>query len=57
MISEFIQHLNEVASPGVLILVLVEDGLGGTEQQFMLHLLWVLILVLVEDGLGAVRWF
>ena len=37
----------------VLILVLVEDGLGDTYET-LYHLLFetVLILVLVEDGLG-----
>ena len=38
---------------GVLILVLVEDGLGGYEKDSKHRLLSVLILVLVEDGLGG----
>ncbi len=38
---------------GVLILVLLEDGIGGW-LGFMLICLWcVLILVLLEDGIGA----
>ena len=37
----------------VLILVLVEDGLGGDKGGFIEHEANVLILVLVEDGLGA----
>ena len=40
---------------GVLILVLVEDGLGGEIHLPKLLHLRVLILVLVEDGLGG--WF
>ena len=40
----------------VLILVLVEDGLGGFPSVGRLHRLEiVLILVLVEDGLGAAK--
>ena len=39
---------------GVLILVLVEDGLGGyDEEDGLRNTIYVLILVLVEDGLGA----
>ena len=37
----------------VLILVLVEDGLGGNISIFSAIENTVLILVLVEDGLGA----
>ena len=37
----------------VLILVLVEDGLGGTGRVTLNGCTLVLILVLVEDGLGA----
>ncbi len=37
----------------VLILVLVEDGLGGNVQPQQLERGRVLILVLVEDGLGG----
>ncbi len=37
---------------GVLILVLVEDGLGEAFTEFSLYNSIVLILVLVEDGLG-----
>ena len=37
----------------VLILVLVEDGLGAFEELGEDHFTWVLILVLVEDGLGG----
>ena len=39
----------------VLILVLVEDGLGESSVMAILHgVLGVLILVLVEDGLGGI---
>ena len=37
----------------VLILVLVEDGLGDGLKRRQVNLAGVLILVLVEDGLGA----
>ena len=37
----------------VLILVLVEDGLGVVRKKFDTSLWKVLILVLVEDGLGV----
>ena len=38
----------------VLILVLVEDGLGATKELVIRNLVSiVLILVLVEDGLGG----
>ena len=37
----------------VLILVLVEDGLGDLSEMSNYHLINVLILVLVEDGLGV----
>ena len=37
----------------VLILVLVEDGLGvRLSRKYTIYMLIVLILVLVEDGLG-----
>ena len=39
----------------VLILVLVEDGLGVQINWIMAHIITVLILVLVEDGLGVVE--
>ena len=40
----------------VLILVLVEDGLGEDIKIYWSNSqLWVLILVLVEDGLGAAK--
>ena len=38
----------------VLILVLVEDGLGVLHGQSKKNVVMVLILVLVEDGLGGV---
>ena len=38
----------------VLILVLVEDGLGDLSEMSNYHLINVLILVLVEDGLGGI---
>ena len=37
----------------VLILVLVEDGLGGDSTRLLGSQNFVLILVLVEDGLGG----
>ena len=37
----------------VLILVLVEDGLGVAKTWMQASYNWVLILVLVEDGLGV----
>ena len=37
----------------VLILVLVEDGLGGNRKTAHGYIQLVLILVLVEDGLGV----
>ena len=37
----------------VLILVLVEDGLGASNELARRRFFGVLILVLVEDGLGA----
>ena len=37
----------------VLILVLVEDGLGDSSDDVKTSHLQVLILVLVEDGLGG----
>ena len=41
--------------PTVLILVLVEDGLGGQgKSAYRVHNRNVLILVLVEDGLGVI---
>ena len=43
--QNFILHI-------VLILVLVEDGLGEDVQMAYSHTALVLILVLVEDGLG-----
>ena len=39
----------------VLILVLVEDGLGADKVARIIKNLGVLILVLVEDGLGVAR--
>ena len=40
----------------VLILVLVEDGLGGQRYAASSKNATVLILVLVEDGLGVKTW-
>ncbi len=40
----------------VLILVLVEDGLGDRQVEVTLSNGTVLILVLVEDGLGVLLW-
>ena len=38
----------------VLILVLVEDGLGAMSKSILSEKIYVLILVLVEDGLGVI---
>ena len=52
MVSEF-DSLPSYAGPwGVLILVVVEDGLGAPKEWEFRHDLGVLILVVVEDGLG-----
>ncbi len=48
--SEYEQFLN--LNYEVLILVLVEDGLGGLLVKRICSCFLVLILVLVEDGLG-----
>ena len=40
------------AADGVLILVLMEHGLGETDFSFGSKTLYVLILVLMEHGLG-----
>ena len=46
----------KAATVKVLILVLVEDGLGGSAQGAVSsNVAQVLILVLVEDGLGALK--
>ena len=52
MVSEHgeARHIRRITR--VLILVLVEDGLGALAILFSLHFYIVLILVLVEDGLG-----
>ena len=44
------------SNPRVLILVLVEDGLGAENFNFKVVAVSVLILVLVEDGLGVSVW-
>ena len=54
MVSEIASHADKHPVCLVLILVLVEDGLGVNRLiNFSSHVLRVLILVLVEDGLGA----
>ena len=54
MVSEFLNNGIIFDAKAVLILVLVEDGLGAwTVEQFKDLQKDVLILVLVEDGLGA----
>ncbi len=50
MVSEYLLQ-TAITTKSVLILVLVEDGLGALGMQSTL-LRAVLILVLVEDGLG-----
>ena len=54
MVSEISFNADNVAIVVVLILVLVEDGLGGNLYRCRRRRpRVVLILVLVEDGLGA----
>ena len=53
MVSEFDFNVIAVSADGVLILVLVEDGLGAIVEEVKKAVQRkVLILVLVEDGLG-----
>ena len=52
MVSEFELTDETKQNEGVLILVLVEDGLGVLIDSPQLAVEFVLILVLVEDGLG-----
>ena len=52
MVSEWRPDVQMAYNHTVLILVLVEDGLGG-ELSNDLDYYEVLILVLVEDGLGV----
>ena len=54
MVSETPEDTPVVSKVTVLILVLVEDGLGDTSKTInKINKLVVLILVLVEDGLGG----
>ena len=53
MVSETENLSQEELNAFVLILVLVEDGLGGTYWPTFVGYAKVLILVLVEDGLGG----
>ena len=54
MVSENNEEDISVIEEGVLILVLVEDGLGVCHKSTPgIYVLSVLILVLVEDGLGV----
>ena len=56
MVSEWIKKRNLANCVLVLILVLVEDGLGvHSAKLFIFMVEKVLILVLVEDGLGVNR--
>ena len=55
MVSERQNCLRKEGITGVLILVLVEDGLGDEVAKQPLVKVTVLILVLVEDGLGEVK--
>ena len=54
MVSELLYIPSWELSPGrVLILVLMEDGLGVLAQNpKVMDVVYVLILVLMEDGLG-----
>ena len=54
MVSEIFQKVLKMLQKNVLILVLVEDGLGvPLPRKVATSLTPVLILVLVEDGLGG----
>ena len=54
MVSEAWHRYQNATGFLVLILVLVEDGLGGTKRILLYAIMHtVLILVLVEDGLGG----
>ena len=55
MVSEsYTYTVDKIANGYVLILVLVEDGLGAVKgASFTTLPIGVLILVLVEDGLGV----
>ena len=53
MVSESFKTSYFTCGKAVLILVLVEDGLGGTLADIFSSFTSVLILVLVEDGLGV----
>ncbi len=54
MVSELMKTQTMYIEVNVLILVLVEDGLGVSNNMIILRQKeYVLILVLVEDGLGV----
>ena len=53
MVSELYKNSKRNSGALVLILVLVEDGLGAEKHEELKQIIQVLILVLVEDGLGA----
>ena len=53
MVSEDNPWIHKSPQVEVLILVLVEDGLGEYKNNPTQITMAVLILVLVEDGLGA----
>ena len=52
MVSEYIVSSARSILEQVLILVVMEDGLGVTRSQQLKSLAAVLILVVMEDGLG-----
>ncbi len=54
MVSEILGVAYQFINGGVLILVLVEDGLGAQLRPSQARNWRVLILVLVEDGLGVI---
>ncbi len=54
MVSEMVSNVLKWIKETVLILVLVEDGLGEVFSKFLFKFNIVLILVLVEDGLGGI---
>ena len=55
MVSERVEAETLGNKKYVLILVLVEDGLGAAKEELLAVLRGVLILVLVEDGLGGLQ--
>ena len=49
----FVTYVSFPKKGGVLILVVMEDGLGDLLTKFIKNIHKVLILVVMEDGLGG----